>query len=147
MRLGEAKTCYDNSFEEPWWVSSNEYPQHMFLWRKKYNHQILILNNFSVCFIFKTGFDISWKLSPMKTICMKCQILFSGLSKTITTLTHAELAQKVINVKGSNITPPLKRKWFDVSCKASPLQTICMKCQILFSGENSTNITSLLLLN
>ena len=28
--------------------------------------------------IQKTGFNISCKLSPMKTICMKCQILFSG---------------------------------------------------------------------
>ena len=26
----------------------------------------------------KTGFDISCKLSPKETICMKCQILFSG---------------------------------------------------------------------
>ena len=26
----------------------------------------------------KTGFDISCKLSPLETICMKCQILFSG---------------------------------------------------------------------
>ena len=79
MHLDEANTCYEYSFEEPWWGSSNEYPQHMFYGeKKKYNHQILILNNSSVCFIFKTGFDISWKLSPMKTICMKCQILFSG---------------------------------------------------------------------
>ena len=26
----------------------------------------------------KTGFDISFKLSPVETIYMKCQILFSG---------------------------------------------------------------------
>ena len=26
----------------------------------------------------KTGFDISCKLSPQETICMKCQILFPG---------------------------------------------------------------------
>ena len=32
-------------------------------------------------FTQKTGFDISWKLSTMKTICMKCQILFSGVKK------------------------------------------------------------------
>ena len=29
----------------------------------------------------KTGFDISCKLSPMETVCMKCQILFSGKNK------------------------------------------------------------------
>ena len=78
--------------------------------KKKYNHQILILNNSSVCFIFKTGFDISWNLSPIKTICMKCQILCSGKSKTITTSSHAQLPQKVINVKGSNITPTPKKE-------------------------------------
>ena len=52
MHLGEAKTCYEYSFEEPWGGSSNEYPQHMFLWRKKYNHQILILNNFPLYVLF-----------------------------------------------------------------------------------------------
>ena len=34
-------------------------------------------NTFSY-FTQKTGFDISCKLSPKETICMKCQILFSG---------------------------------------------------------------------
>ena len=29
----------------------------------------------------KTGFDSSCKLSPMETVCMKCQILFSGEKK------------------------------------------------------------------
>ena len=33
-----------------------------------------ILMNFFL-FFQKTGFDISCKLSPMETICMKCQIL------------------------------------------------------------------------
>ena len=32
-------------------------------------------------FSHKTGFDISSKLSPMETICMKCQSLFSGKKK------------------------------------------------------------------
>ena len=34
-------------------------------------------------FFQKTGFDISCKLSPVETICMKCQILFSGKNKKI----------------------------------------------------------------
>ena len=29
----------------------------------------------------KTGFDRSYKLSSMETICMTCQILFSGKNK------------------------------------------------------------------
>ena len=38
------------------------------------NDKLLIFFLFSQ----KTGFDISCKLSPMETICMKCQYLFSG---------------------------------------------------------------------
>ena len=33
---------------------------------------------FFLIFPRKTGSDISCKLSPMETICMRCQILFSG---------------------------------------------------------------------
>ena len=48
----------------------------------------------------KTGFDILCKLSPIKTICMKCQILFSGENKkTIINLSSAELAQRMVKVK------------------------------------------------
>ena len=32
-------------------------------------------------FLQRTGFDISYKLSPMETICMKCQNLFSAKKK------------------------------------------------------------------
>ena len=48
----------------------------------------------------KTGFDISCKLSQLETICMKCQILFSGKNKkNITNLSSAELAKRVVKVK------------------------------------------------
>ena len=34
---------------------------------------------------------------------------------------------------------------FDISCKLSPKETICMNCQSLFSGENKKrNVISLL---
>ena len=33
---------------------------------------------------------------------------------------------------------------FDILCKLSPLETICMKCQILFSGKNKKNVMNLL---
>ena len=39
-----------------------------------------ILEYFSY-FSQKTGFDITCKLSPMETICMQCQNLFSGKNK------------------------------------------------------------------
>ena len=33
-------------------------------------------------------------------------------------------------------------KGFDILYKLTPLETICMKCQILFSGKNKKNITN-----
>ena len=40
-------------------------------------------NKLTIFFLFclEIGFDISWKLSPKETICMKCQSLFSGKNK------------------------------------------------------------------
>ena len=36
-----------------------------------------------------------------------------------------------------------RKTGFDISCKLSPLETICMKYQILFSGKNKKNIINL----
>ena len=58
-----------------------------------------ILKYFSY-FSQKTGFDISCKLSLKETICMKCQILFSGKNKKNNIiLSSAENAQRVLKVK------------------------------------------------
>ena len=57
-----------------------------------------ILKYFSY-FSQKTGYDISSKLSPKETICLKCQILFSGKNKkNIINLSSAENAQRVVKV-------------------------------------------------
>ena len=40
-------------------------------------------NKLITFFSQKTGFDISCKLSPLETICMKCQSLFSGKNNKI----------------------------------------------------------------
>ena len=45
----------------------------------------------------KTVLDILCKLSPVETICMKCQILFPA--KNIINLSSAEFTQKVVMVK------------------------------------------------
>ena len=48
----------------------------------------------------KKGFHISCKLSPMETICMKCQNLFSGKNKkTIISLSSAEFVHSIVGVK------------------------------------------------
>ena len=45
----------------------------------------------------KTGFDILYKLSPLETICLKCQILFTRENKkSITNLSSAESAWRVV---------------------------------------------------
>ena len=65
-----------------------------------------ILKYFSY-FSQKTGFDISCKLSPLETICMKCQILFSGKNKkNINYLSSAELAKRVVKVKDVGYASP-----------------------------------------
>ena len=49
----------------------------------------------------KTGFDISYKLSPLEAICMKCLSLFSGKNMKymfLITLSSAELAQSEVKV-------------------------------------------------
>ena len=52
---------------------------------------------FFFLFSQKTGFDISYKLSSVETICMKCQILFSGKNeKNIINLSSAELTNRVL---------------------------------------------------
>ena len=52
-------------------------------------------------FSYKRDFDISCKLSPLETVCIKCQSLFSGekqkKNKKIK-LSSAEIAQSVVKV-------------------------------------------------
>ena len=87
----------------------------------------------------KTGFDILCKLSPMETICIKCKILLSGKEK-----------KNLLWVKFSaddilKYFPYFSQKTgFDISCKLSPMETICIKCKILLSGKKKKNITNLL---
>ena len=35
---------------------------------------------------------------------------------------------------------PEEKTIVDISCKLSPVETFCMKCQILFSGKNKKSI-------
>ena len=51
----------------------------------------------------KVGFEISCKLSPEETICMKFESLISGENKIIINLLSAELAQRILKVKGGEV--------------------------------------------
>ena len=59
-------------------------------WERKKNKEIFFL-----IFFLKIGFDISCKLSPLKTICMKWQILFYG-EKNLINLWSAESVHSVV---------------------------------------------------
>ena len=75
---------------------SNQHAKHLAHWVK-----ISLDDIFKYFFYFtqKTGFAISCKLSPLETVCMKCQILFCGKNKeNIANLLSAELAQRVVKV-------------------------------------------------
>ena len=61
----------------------------------------------------KTGFDISCKLSPMETICMKCQILFSGTNKKNIILSSVEYAHRVVEANNE-----LLHVHIDIICRA-----------------------------
>ena len=64
---------------------------------KIFSRQHYHIQKYFSYFYQKTGFDISCKLSPLETICMKCQILFAW--KNIINLSSAELAQRVVKIK------------------------------------------------
>ena len=62
---------------------------------KNFSRQFKIFSYFSQ----KTGFGISCKVSPLETLCMICQIMFSEKNKKNINLSSAELAQRVVKVK------------------------------------------------
>ena len=79
---------------------------HCCLWRVSIKPRL----HFLICSVFFVSkgnlfdvcIDISCKLSPMETICIKCSILFSGKKnkkKNVINLLSAKLAQRVVNLK------------------------------------------------
>ena len=52
-------------------------------------------------FFQKTGFDLTCKLSPLETICMQAQILFSGENSV--KLSSADFVQREMTVKNTNL--------------------------------------------
>ena len=101
------------------------FPAFLFLYpfRLSILDKIFSRQHTEIFFLFsqKTDTYISYKMSPLGTICMKWQILFSG--KNVINLSSAELAQRVVKVFQENRSWHLK-------------ETICIKCQCLFSGKN-----------
>ena len=59
----------------------------------------MTFSNYFFYFYQETGLDISCKLSPLVTICIKCQILFTGKNKKNINLSSTELAHRMVKVK------------------------------------------------
>ena len=109
------------------------------------------------CFYQKTGFDISCKLSPMETICMKCTIPISGKNKkNIIKLLSAELAQRVAQVKSyhscwrqanvwltlSMLDKFFSRQHFEIFSYLFPVNKLWHFMQTVSSGDNLHKMSS-----
>ena len=74
-----------------------------------------ILRYFSNFFFQKKDFDIACKLSPLETICMKCQILFSKKKKkkkrkkTTKKQQQQKKKKKLINLSSTELAQRVKR--------------------------------------
>ena len=66
------------------------------LWANSANDKSMIFFSY---FSQETGFDSSHKLSPLETVCMKCQNLFQGnLRKNISICCLLKIFPKVLSV-------------------------------------------------
>ena len=83
-------------------------------------------------------------------IVSKCSIVF-WKNKRIINMLSAETAQRVLTINFQQMTfwnsfrIFSQEAEFDISCKLSPIETVCMKCQILLAGKIrkvSSNILS-----
>ena len=88
----QSTTKTSDELARPWLASLCSKALCLALWVKFSADNIL---KYFIHFPQKTRLDISCKLSPMETICMKFQILFTGKhKKKFTNLSSAELAQR-----------------------------------------------------
>ena len=67
--------------------------------------------------VSKTGFDISYKLSPLETVCMKCQIMFSGENKNIPICRLLKIFLRMLSIRFKTELSRLKKK-----------KTLLLKC-------------------
>ena len=96
----------------------------------------MIFSRFLI-FSKKTGFDISSKLSPKETICMKCLVLFSGENKKkkIFMMSSAALINNIVII--NNIVMCICKNYFFAwvckTCHDFMNEIFLCLCNILFS--------------
>ena len=113
------------SLELPQWGSSNKYPQPMF-WAKIWKISEFLSKNFHFLvvkisiYLNRHVLVMSWCLFPL--------ILMLSTLCPIFSRWHLEIFSVLT-----------QKTEFGIPCKFSPMETICMNCQILFFwGENET---------
>ena len=84
-------------------LALGKYPDFQQMTLKYFFFIYLFFFFFIFFFLQKIGFDISCKLSLTETICMKCQILFYRKKINKMSISYAEFAHSIINVKGNQI--------------------------------------------
>ena len=77
------------------------------LWANSADDKLMMFSYFSQ----KTGSDISCKLSPLETICMKCQNQFSGKNKKNISICHLlKILYRVLSINQKVNLPILTRE-------------------------------------
>ena len=108
------------SLEVPCWGASNEYPQHMFLLRNKKNTDIFWLE--------KTPYQELCSSALIGIHCT-CKISADNILKQFSYSSNKTGPDTLCKLSPNKTGP-------DTLCKLSPkVETICKKCQILFSGK------------
>ena len=131
-------SCEDNSHE----ISSL-----IFFWKQTivtdfiFNFYFIYINN-NTKYYNKT--HLKWKLYTRNTNGSQKKVIVTFFSenllpKNITITITTGLIQQMINWLYSYI---FQKAGFDSSCILSPLETICINCQILFSGKQKKDISA-----
>ena len=100
---------------------------------------------FLLFFFQKTGFDISCKFSPLKTVCMKCQNVFSGKNKKNIAIKICHLLKilpRVLRVFGKqdSVSDVLHYTVFTPSIQTSrPEQTVCTQIWVYTVCHSSSS--------
>ena len=118
------KTCYGYLLNLPHQSSFSEYPQGFYRKEEKYQ---------SFFFIIKMPYlEV---ISPPPTFQSDKQHLFFFCFVFLLVLIFISLCPKSAIDKLIFFSYISQKRGFDFSCKLSPLEAICMKCQILFSEK------------
>ena len=104
-------------------------------------HQFVLVTFICICFLFLMDSPGRWTFHTFLILHFTTKIITIIDIVTFTTLWANSAIDKLMIFLFS-----FQKTGFDISCKLSPMETICMKCQILFSVKIKKNISKCCLL-